>query len=94
MNSNAVRMIKALTPEIEKKCEELQNTRKERLKLCVFVAVCVMVALVPAMLVFVGIALTMLVAPLIFMALSIVLLLPVLLSGKNAAQGGNVYEQA
>ncbi len=59
-----------------------------------FVAVCVMVALVPAMLVFAGIALTMLVVPLIFMALSIVLLLPVLLSGKNAAQGGNVYEQA
>ena len=90
MNSNAEHMIKALTPEIEKKCEELQNTRKERLKLRVFV----FVALVPAMLVFLGIALTMLVAPLIFMALSIVLLLPVLLSGKNAAQGGNVYEQA
>lgn len=51
MNSNAERMIKALTPEIEKKCEELQNTRKERLKLRVFVFVCVMVALVPAMLV-------------------------------------------
>ena len=94
MNSNAEHMIKALTPEIEKKCEELQNTRKERLKLRVFVFMCVMVALVPAMLAFLGIALTMLVAPLIFMALSIVLLLPVLLSGKNAAQGGNVYEQA
>lgn len=53
-----------------------------------------MVVLVPALLVFAGISLTMLIAPLIFMPLSVILLLPVLLFGKTAKQGGNGYEQA
>ena len=53
-----------------------------------------MVVLVPALLVFAGISLTMLIALLIFMPLSVILLLPVLLFGKTAKQGGNGYEQA
>ena len=94
MNSNIDRMIYNLTPAIEQKCEELRAARKERLQSRIFVLLCVMVALIPALLVFAGISLTLFIAPLAFMSLSVLLLLPVLLSGKPANQGGIVYEQA
>ena len=94
MNSNVDRMINSLTPAIEQKCEELRTARKERLQSRLFVLLCIMVALIPALLVFAGVSLTILIAPLVFMALSVLLLLPVLLSGKAGNQGGIVYEQA
>ena len=91
MNSNVDRMISNLTPAIEQKCAELQTARKERLQSRLFVLLCAMVVLIPALLVFAGVSLTVLIAPLAFMALS-VLLLPVLLSGKAGNKGG-IYEQ-
>lgn len=94
MNSNVDRMINNLTPAIEQKCEELQTARKERLQSRLFVLLCAMVVMIPALLVFAGVSLTILIAPLAFMALSVLLLLPVLLSGKAGNQGGIVYEQA
>lgn len=94
MNSNVDRMIHNLTPAIEQKCEELRTARKERLQSRLFVLLCAMVVLIPALLVFAGVSLTVLIAPLAFMALSVLLLLPVLLSGKAENQGGIVYEQA
>ena len=94
MNSNADRMIQNLTPAIEQKCEELRTARKERLQSRLFILLCAMVVLIPALLVFAGVSLTILIAPLAFMALSVLLLLPVLLSGKAGNQGGIVYEQA
>ena len=94
MNSNVDSMISNLTPAIEQKCEELQTARKERLQSRLFVLLCAMVVMIPALLVFAGVSLTILIAPLAFMALSVLLLLPVLLSGKAGNQGGIVYEQA
>lgn len=94
MNANVDRMIHNLTPAIEQKCEELHTARKERLQSRLFVLLCAMVVLIPALLVFAGVSLTILIAPLVFMALSVLLLLPVLLSGKAENQGGMVYEQA
>lgn len=94
MNSNVDRMINNLSPAIEQKCEELQTARKERLQSRLFVLLCAMVVMIPALLVFAGVSLTILIAPLAFMALSVLLLLPVLLSGKAGNQGGIVYEQA
>lgn len=94
MKSNVDRMIESLTPEIEQKCAELRAARKERLHARIFVLLCAMVVLIPALLVFAGVSLTLLIAPLCFMSLSVILLLPVLLSGKTANQGGIVYEQA
>ena len=93
MNSNVDRMISNLTPAIEQKCAELQTARKERLQSRLFVLLCAMVVLIPALLVFAGVSLTVLIAPLAFMALSVLLLLPVLLSGKAENKGGGVYEQ-
>lgn len=94
MKSPVDRMIENLTPAIEQKCEELRVARRERLQSRGFVLLCVMVMLIPALLVLAGISLTLLIAPLIFMSLSVLLLLPVLLSGKAVDQGGMHYEQA
>lgn len=94
MKSNVDRMMEDLAPAIEQKCEELRSARKEQLQSRVFALLCVMVALIPALLVLAGVSLTVLIAPLIFMSLSVILLLPVLLSGKAVNQGGTVYEQA
>ena len=94
MKSNVDRMIEDLTPAIEQKCVELRAVRKERLQSRVFVILCVMVVLIPALLVFAGVSLTVLIAPPLFMSLCVLLLLPVLLSGKTEDRGGNVYEQA
>lgn len=93
MNSNVDRMISNLTPAIEQKCAELQTARKERLQSRLFVLLCAMVVLIPALLFFAGVSLTVLIAPLAFMALSVLLLLPVLLSGKAENKGGGIYEQ-
>ena len=92
MNSNVDRMINNLSPAIEQKCEELQTARKERLQSRLFALLCAMVMLIPALLVFAGVSLTILIAPLTFMTLSVLLLLPVLLSGIAGNQGGIVYE--
>ena len=94
MTSNVDRMLVNLAPDIDQKCEEIKAARKERLQSRAFVLLCIMVAVIPALLVFAGVSLTALIAPLVFMSLSVILLLPVLLSGKAADQGGMVYEQA
>ena len=94
MNEKTERMLAALSPAIDQKCEELRAARREQLHTRLFALLCAMVALVPALLVFFGVSLTVLIAPLLFMSLSVLLLLPVLLSGKTVNQGGNGYEQA
>ena len=93
MTSNVDRMLVNLAPDIDQKCEEIKAARKDRLQSRAFALLCIMVAVIPALLVFAGISLTVLIAPLVFMSLSVILLLPVLLSGKAADQGGMVYEQ-
>lgn len=94
MNSNADRLIHNLTPEIEQKCEELQAARKERNWSAVFVLLCAMAVLIPTLLVFAGVSLAVLIVPPVFMSMSVILLLPILLSGRTQNQGGNGYEQA
>lgn len=94
MKSNVDIMLAALAPAIEQKCDELKATRKERIQSRIFILLCAMVVLIPALLVFAGVSLTVLIVPLAFMSLSVILLLPVLLSGRVPEQGGNIYEQA
>lgn len=94
MDTKIDRLINNITPAIDQKCKELQAARKERLKTRVFVLLCAMVVLVPTLLVLAGVSLTIFIAPLVFMSLSVILLLPVLLSGKVTNQGETVYEQA
>lgn len=92
MNSNVDRMIKNLETAIEQKCEELRTARKERLQSRIFILLCIAAVIIPALLVFIGVSLTVLIAPLIFMALSVLFLLPVLLSGKAENKGEILYE--
>lgn len=92
MNQNAERLIKNLSPDIDRKCAELKAARRERLLSGIFVLLCAMVVILPALLVFFGVSLTALIAPLVFMSLSIILLLPVLLSGGASNHGGTAYE--
>lgn len=93
MTSNVDRMIDNLTPAINQKCEELQTARKERLQSRIFALLCILTAVIPTLSVLMGVSLTLLIVPFVFMSLSAVLLLPVLLSGKTASQGGTAYEQ-
>lgn len=94
MKSDVELMIDKLSPAIEQKCGELRAARKEKLLSRVFILLCAMAVLIPTLLVFAGISLVMLIAPIAFMSLSIILLLPVLLSGKAVNRGGIFYEQA
>ena len=100
MKTNVECMLDNLAPEIDLKCNELRAAKKERLKNRLFVILCAMVLLIPALLVLFGVSLTMLIAPLAFMSLSMLLLLPVLLSGRlsdesdRINQKGAFYEQA
>ena len=94
MKSNVDRMMDSLAPAIDQKCGELRAARRERLQSRLFVLLCAMVVLVPALLVFAGLSLNLLIAPLCFMSLGILLPLPVPLSGRAQNQGGFVYEQA
>lgn len=94
MKQNADRLIDSLAPAIDQKCAELKAARREKLQSRIFVLLCAMVILIPTLMVFVGASLTVIIVPILFMSLSVVLLLPVLLSGKPANQGGIVYEQA
>lgn len=94
MKADVERMIENLSPEIDKKCAELRAARKERLKARLFTLLCITVLLIPPVLVFAGVSLTLLILPPVFMSVSIILLLPVLLSGKPADEGGHLYEQA
>lgn len=94
MSQNVDSLICDLTPTIEQKCKELKAARKEKILSIIFILLCVTVVLIPTLLVFVGVSLTVLIVPIVFMSLSVILLLPVLLSGKAAEQGGFIYEQA
>lgn len=94
MKSDADRMAERLAPAIDRKCEELRAARKEQLQARIFALLCATAVLLPTLLVFAGVSLTILLAPLAFMSLSVILLLPVLLSGKAANQGGMGYDQA
>lgn len=94
MNQKLDSMLRELEPTMEQKCAELRAARREKLLSRLFVLLCAAVVLIPTLLVLFGVSLTALIAPLVFLSLSVVLLLPVLLSGRAADQGGNEYEQA
>ena len=94
MKQNADRLIQNLTPAIAQKCAQLQAARREKLQARLFAVLCVLTATIPALLVLAGVSLTVLLVPVLFMSLGVVLLLPVLLSGRAGEEGGERYEQA
>ena len=87
MCPNSEDCIRQLTPAIVEKCDDLATARKERIQSRLFLLLCILVITVPALLVFVGISLTLLIAPILLMCLSTLLLLPALLN-KTEHEGG------
>ncbi len=94
MKQNADKVIRNLTPEIDKKCDELKAIRKEKLQSRLFVILCVIIIFVPAQLVFFGVSLAVLTAPILFAGLCVVMLLPIMLNGEFTQGGETEYEQA
>ncbi len=92
MNKKAERVIINLTPEIERKCEELQAARRERRRSVLFALMCAAAVLLPSLLIFIGISPLVLILPPAVMSLGIILLLPTLVSGRGAEKGENAYE--
>ncbi len=92
MNSKVDKLIENLSPAIEEKCEELKKRRKEKAENILFAVLCAAVVLVPALLVFLGVSITLLIVIPAFMSVSVILLLPVLLSEQNKTKGGKIYE--
>lgn len=89
MNDNVEKAIYNLTPAIENKCNEIKAQRKEKLKSRIFVILCVLTVIIPTLLVFAGISLTMFILPIIITSLSVVMLLPILINNEGAKN----YEQ-
>ena len=92
------RMLAVLSPVIEEKCAELQRKRQERLWNRLFLVICLLVVTVPAILVFGGVSLTVLLLPAVLLSLALLLLLPVILNThggteeKTERKGVRIYE--
>lgn len=93
MISNAERMIAVLSPEIDWKCAELQEARREKRNTGVFVLLCIMAILVPTLFVIFGLSLTTLLVPVIFTAVAFLILSPILINQTQQEQGGRTCEQ-
>lgn len=93
MISNAERMIAVLSPEIDRKCAELQEARREKRNTGVFVLLCIMAILVPTLFVIFGLSLTTLLVPVIFTAVAFLILSPILINQTQQEQGGRICEQ-
>lgn len=89
MNKGSEQLIHNLTPEIERKCQQIKLAKKEKLQTRLFLLLCMLVVIVPVALVIFGVSLTVFIVPILFMCLSVVMLLPILLG----QQGGKNYEK-
>ncbi len=79
--NGADRMIKILEPEIERKCTEIRRKRHERLAACMFVAIALLLLIVPALLVYFGLGILLLLVPAAAAAAAFLILSPVLFRG-------------
>jgi len=89
MNYDAEKMIAALAPEIDRKCAEISQARREKAYWRFFVLLCAMAIVVPTLFVYWGISLTVLLIPIAFTAAAFLLLSPILFN----QQGGRTCEQ-
>lgn len=89
INDDAEEMIAALAPEIDRKCAEINRTRRERRRSGLFMLLCAAVVAIPTLFVYWGISLTGLVIPVVFTAAAFLLLSPILMN----QQGGRTGEQ-
>lgn len=93
MTSDANRMLAALSPELDRKCAELQEARREKRNIDIFILLCVMAILVPTLFVIFDLSLTTLLVPVIFIAIAFFILSPILINQNQQEQGGRTCEQ-
>jgi len=83
------RMMAALEPDINKKCEEIKEARREKVLARFFVLLSIALVTIPTLLIFFGISLVSLVVPTTLITVAFLLLSPILMN----QQGGSSYEQ-
>ncbi len=88
MNYDADAMIAMLSPQIERKCEEIKQAHREKIHSRLFVLLCTAVIMIPTLFVFLGISLATLLIPVIFTGGAFLFLSPILIN----QQGGRTYE--
>lgn len=81
-------LIRSLEPEIDMKCAELRKKKSERVLTRVFIAVAVLMLIIPALLIFFGISPLMIFIPIVFVGVVFLTASPVLMS-----KGAECYEQ-
>lgn len=89
MTHDADRIIAVLSPEIDRECAELRQTRLERRRFRRFLALCALTVLLPTVFVIFGISLTALLISAAFASAAFLILSPILIR----QQGGPSHEQ-
>lgn len=79
MDKQADRLLSALDNEIEKKCYEIKQKRKEQMWTKLFVLLCIAFITIPAVLVFIGVSLAAFIIPILFISLSFLFFSPLLI---------------
>ena len=90
MTHDTEKMIAMLSPDIDQKCAEIREARREKFYTRLFIFLCTTVIMIPTSFVFLGISLITLLIPAVFTAAAFLLLSPILIS----QQGGRTYDQA
>lgn len=80
-------LLLALEPEIDKKCGEIKQRKKEKLMTRLFIVMAAAFLTIPAALVFMGVTLLTIFLPILFAAAGFLILSPLLIS-----EGGLLYE--
>lgn len=78
-----LKILVALEPEIDRKCEELKEKRKAKRQGRLFLLLCFLMVLIPTILALLGVSLMFLLIPILFTSLGILLLLPALLKEEG-----------
>lgn len=87
MDKSADKIIQTLEPEIEAKCRQLRQKRKERAALRIFILGLIAALIVPALLIFAGATWFAVLTPFAFLAAGFIVLSPILIN-----MGGSVCE--
>lgn len=88
MDYGAEKMIVMLSPEIDRKCDEMKQAHREKVQSYFFVMLCIVMIVIPTVFVFFGMNLSSIVIPIIFITVAFLLLSPILIN----QQGGHIYE--
>lgn len=87
--NNAEKMIIALSPEIEKKCMEINQKKREKRLERLFVLLAVAFLFIPTALIFFGVSIWTIFIPIIFIGAGFLILSSIL---TNENEGGLLYE--